>query len=57
MGTTKITLLEGKGCEAEGGEQIQIAPTGMMKRSEVSLLSSRFFCENRRLIKFLIGFR
>jgi hypothetical protein len=35
MGTTKITLLEGEGYEAEEGEQIKIAPTGTMKRSEV----------------------
>ena len=49
MGTTKITLLEGERCEAEGGEQITIAPTGTMKRSEVSLLNFRFSCENMRL--------
>jgi hypothetical protein len=39
MGTTKITLLEGERCEAEGEEQIKIAPTGTMKSSEVSLPS------------------
>ena len=43
MGTTKITLLEGERCEAAGGEQIKIAPTGTMKRSEVRLLNSKFF--------------
>jgi len=31
IGTTKITLLEG-----EGGEEISIAPTGLLRRSEVS---------------------
>ena len=36
MGTTKITLLEGHKGEGEGGEEISIAPTGMLRRSEVS---------------------
>jgi hypothetical protein len=57
MGTTEITLLEGERCEAEGGEQIKIAPTGTMRRSEVSLLNPKFSCQSRRLINFLAGFR
>jgi len=36
MGTTKITLLEGDKGEGEGGEEISISPTGMLRRSEVS---------------------
>lgn len=36
MGTTKITLLEGDKGEGEEGEEISIAPTGMLRRSEVS---------------------
>jgi hypothetical protein len=51
MGTTKITLLEGERNEVEGGEQINIAPTGTMKRSEVSL-SLPLYCETKQLKKF-----
>ena len=36
MGTTKITLLKGDKGGGEGGEEISIAPTGMLRRSEVS---------------------
>lgn len=36
MRTTKITLLEGDKGEGEGGEEISIVSTGLLRRSEVS---------------------
>jgi hypothetical protein len=36
IGTTKITLLKGNKGGGEGGEEISITPTGILRRSKVS---------------------